>query len=190
MSRRLAVLLLALAACAAPGRGKPAAGQDAFWSGLRALCGKTFEGRIAAKAGGGPGPDPYEGKRLLIRGAACTPDAVRVDFSAGMDRSRTWVFTRTPEGLRLTHEQRQADGRPDALSGYGGPAASGGTAERQSFPADGPSKTLFAREGIPSSGDNVWTVSLAPGRTLSYAIARPGREFRMEFDLSAPVPAP
>jgi hypothetical protein len=29
-----------------------------------------------------------------------------------------------------------------------------------------------------------------PGRMLAYELTRPGRKFRLEFDLTQPVPAP
>lgn len=189
MERRLWALALALSACTAPETALPglSAGQKTYWANLSRLCGKAYEGRIAAKVGGGPGPDPYEGKRLLIHGRHCTGESVRLDFHAGNDRSRTWVFSRGESGLRLSHEHRKDDGSPDPMTGYGGVADASGTADTQSFPADGYSKTLFVKEGIPASADNVWTVTVQPEKMLSYSLTRPGREFRMEFDLTAPV---
>lgn len=189
MERRLWALALVVTACAAPETALPglSAEQQTYWSNLAALCGKSYEGRIAAKVGGGPGPDPFEGKRLLIHGRHCTDEAVRLDFHAGNDRSRTWVFTRGGAGLRLHHEHRKDDGSPDPMTDYGGAARDAGTAEAQSFPADGYSKTLFVKEGIPASADNVWTVTIQPDKTLRYSLTRPGREFTMEFDLTAPV---
>lgn len=185
--KRAAALAVLLAGCAASAPRGPSAGQATFWANLAALCGKAYEGRIAAKVGGGPGPDPYEGKRLLIHARHCTDELVRLDFHAGNDRSRTWVFSRGESGLRLSHEHRRDDGRLDAMTDYGGQAQGPGTAGTQRFPADGYSKTLFVKEGIPASADNVWVVTVEPDERLVYSLTRPGREFTLEFDLTAPV---
>lgn len=184
----LAAAALTLAACTPPPK-RPAA-QDAFWGNLSALCGRAFAGRIAADAGGGAGPDPFDGKRLVMHARECSANEIRVPFHVGDDRSRTWVFTRTAAGLRLKHDHRRADGSEDAVTMYGGDAAGAGAAESQSFPADEHSRAMFTREGIPQSNANVWVVGLAPGKTYSYGLNRPGREFRIDFDLTKAVEAP
>jgi hypothetical protein len=164
--------------------------QDAFWNTLTALCGQPFEGTIAANEGAGAGPDPFEGRRLLMQVRECSDTEIRVPFHVGEDRSRTWVFTRTDTGLRLKHDHRHEDGSDDALTMYGGDTADAGTARTQSFPADEYSRELFVREGIPQSVPNVWVVTVMPGERYSYTLRRPGREFTVDFDLTAPVPAP
>lgn len=180
-----------LTACAGRGKAPPAvAPQDEFLARLAALCGKAFEGRIAAKVGGGAGPDPFEGKTLVMHVRECAPGVVRVPFHVGDDRSRTWVFTRTPAGLRLKHDHRHKDGSPDDMNLYGGDAVDAGTAGKQSFPADQESKDMFVKGSIPQSAANVWVVGVEPGKTFSYALTRPGREFRVEFDLTREVAAP
>ena len=157
-------LLVALAACSGPGRREPKApaAQDAFFAKLAALCGKAFEGRSAANAGGGAGPDPFEGKTLVMHVRECSETEIKVPFHVGADRSRTWVFTRTGAGLRLKHDHRHEDGKPDAVTMYGGDTAGPGTAEKQSFPADAFSKDTFVRAQIPQSGANVWVAGLSP----------------------------
>lgn len=189
MRTALALALALLAACAGPRPG-PSAAQSAFWTNLSALCGKAYEGRITSKVGGGPGPDPYEGKILAIHAVACPDTEIRLAFHVGSNRSRTWVFRRGPFGLRLEHDHRHEDGTPETLTLYGGDAVEPGTPLRQEFPADGRSKSLFVKEGLPASADNVWIVELEPDRVLRYSLVRPGREFRMEFDLSRPVAPP
>lgn len=183
------VFLLAASAACRPAR-RAAAPQDAFWNNLTALCGQAFEGVIGAKVGGGPGPDPFEGKRLVMHVRECSASEIRVPFHVGEDRSRTWVFTRPAGGLRLKHDHRHADGSPDAATMYGGDAAGPGAAARQSFPADRHSKEMFVRDKIPQAVENVWVIALEPGKTFSYALTRPGREFRVDFDLARPVEAP
>jgi hypothetical protein len=191
MNISIAAVLSVLAACAGPGKPKPApaTAQDAFFADLSALCGKAFEGGIAADVGGGAGPDPFAGQRLVMHVRECTAREIRVPFHVGEDRSRTWVFTRTAAGLRLKHDHRHQDGAPDDVTMYGGDTVEPGTPHRQAFPADQESKDSFVRAKIPQSLTNVWVIGLAPG-VFSYALTRPGREFRVDFDLTRPVPAP
>ncbi len=160
-----------------------------FWASISELCGKAFAGRIAVNEGGGAGPDPFEGKSLTMHVRECSQNEIHVPFHVGDDRSRTWVFTRT-SGLRLKHDHRHQDGSPDAVTLYGGDASEAGNATEQRFPADTESKEMFIREGRTQSVENTWVVSLVPGKRFSYALVRPGREFRVDFDLTQPVEAP
>ncbi len=117
----------------------------------------------------------------------CDGETVRVPFHVGDDRSRTWVFTRTPAGLRLKHDHRHADGSEDAVTQYGGDTAAPGTPTRQEFPADAFTATL-----LPAASTNTWTVEVVPGETFVYALRRENsdRRFRIAFDLTRPVAAP
>lgn len=181
-------LLLTLAGCAAMPPAAPAPA-DAFLVRLKAVCGQAFEGRVQVDR---PEPSPdFAGKRLVMHVRDCDAEAVRIPFHVGEDRSRTWIVTRTGEGLRLKHDPRHADGSPDALTMYGGETASGGTAGRQTFPVDAESRALFTREDRAASLTNTWAMEIEPGRVFVYELSRPGgRLFRVQFDLSRPVPPP
>ncbi|MCC6787248.1 MAG: hypothetical protein IT547_05365 [Hyphomonadaceae bacterium] len=176
-------LALALSACASV----PASPQDRFFSNLRALCGQSFEGRVVTTDAADAS---FASSRLVMQVRECGGDEVRVPFHVGENRSRTWVITRTPDGLRLKHDHRHEDGSEDTLTQYGGDTVSEGAAERQEFPADAFSRTLFMQNNIPQSVDNVWAVEVHPGRTFAYELRRPNRHFRVEFDLTRPVAAP
>ena len=65
-----------------------------------------------------------------------------------------------------------------------------GTAARQEFPVDAESRALFEREGSKASVTNTWAMAIEPGKTFVYELARPGRLFRVEFDLTRPVALP
>ena len=132
----------------------------------------------------------FAGKPLVMHVRECGRDTARVPFHVGDDRSRTWVLTRTATGLRLKHDHRHADGTPDATTMYGGDTASAGTVERQEFPVDAESQALFTREGRTVSNTNTWAMEIRPGRSFVYELARPGRLFRVEFDLTRPIAAP
>ena len=171
---------------ASPAQG-PTAEQDELWRRLQALCGRAFEGRLVEAP---PGDTTFEGKRLVMLVHACDAGTIRVPFHVGDDRSRTWVVSRQPSGLRLKHDHRHPDGTEDAITQYGGDTASPGTAERQEFPAD-----AFTAQLIPAARTNVWSIELHPGRVFVYALRREGtdRRFRIEFDLTrtiVPDPSP
>lgn len=154
---------------------------------LRAYCGQAFEGRVVTTDAADA---DMRGQRLVMHVRDCSDDVIRIPFHVGADRSRTWVISRTAEGVRLKHDHRHEDGSEDVRTQYGGDSAAPGTATRQDFPADQYSKDLFRRENIPVSIDNVWTVEILPGRTYAYQLQRPNRLLRVEFDLTRPVAAP
>ncbi len=168
--------------------------QQAFFERLSALCGQAFDGRIAS-----PPADAdrdFAGQRLTMHVRDCSDSEIRIPFRVGDDRSRTWVIRRPAGGSRgaallsLSHDHRHGDGSEDRLSRYGGAATAAGTAGRQEFPADEFSRTLFARENIPQSATNVWALEVEPGAMFAYELRRPGRFFRVEFDLARPTPPP
>lgn len=181
--RRLAAAVLALA-CLPAGAAEP---EQGFFANLRALCGQAFEGRIVANEPKPATTDAFEGQRLVMHVRDCTREEIRIPFAVGEDRSRTWIVTDTPAGLRLKHDHRHADGTPDAVTMYGGDTMAPGTAARQEFPADAESKALFEREGLAASVDNTWALEIDPGRAFVYELARPKRMFRIEFDLANPI---
>ena len=160
----------------------------AFFDGLKPLCGKTFEGKIVADQPPPAADDPFVGKRLLMHVRDCEAREVRIPFTVGEDRSRTWIISRTESGLRLKHDHRHADGTPDDLTMYGGETLSSGTARRQSFPSDAETVALFTKQDRLISVPNVWSLELNDTRTFVYELRRPsGRLFRVEFDLTRPV---
>jgi hypothetical protein len=179
------LLVAALAGCATPGVTE--APRDRFFRDLASLCGKAFEGRIASPPV--EADSAFAGKPLVMHVRGCTEDEIRIPFHVGEDRSRTWVVTRTAAGLRLKHDHRHADGGEDKLTQYGGDTVGEGIAQRQEFPADDLSKAMFDRENIPASTANVWAMEV-DGRVFAYELRRPGRWFRVEFDLTRPVAPP
>jgi hypothetical protein len=169
------------------------AAADAFMAALATHCGQAFAGRIVANTPASPEPDAFEGKALVmhVRGCDAPTRELRVPFHVGDDHSRTWVITRTDDGLRLKHDHRHEDGSDDVLTMYGGDTATPGTAVRQEFPVDAYSVDLFEREGSAASVTNTWAMEIEPGERFLYELARPGgRLFQVEFDLTTPVAAP
>ncbi len=163
---------------------------DEFLGRIARHCGQAFEGRVLVDEPPAPG-DTFAGKRLVMHVRQCSAGVLKIPFHVGEDRSRTWVLTRTPAGVRLKHDHRHEDGTSDATTMYGGDTASPGTASRQEFPVDTESIATFEREGLKASVTNVWAMEIEPGTRFLYELSRPGgRLFRVEFDLSKPVSLP
>lgn len=187
---RIAPLLLAalLVPCIAPAQTEPA---DAFLERLHGLCGQAFAGRISANLPPPSEPDAFEGKSLVMHVRECEGGQLRIPFHVGDDHSRTWVLTRTADGIRLKHDHRHPDGSPDAVTLYGGDTDTPGSAERQAFPVDAESIANFKANGLMASLQNTWAIEVQPGKRMVYELSRPGgRLFRVEFDLARPVALP
>ena len=183
---RLAFAAALLAGCAVvPETVGP---QQQFFDRLLALCGNAYEGRVTSPAT--EADRDFAASRLVMHVRTCSANEVRIPFHVGDNRSRTWVLTRTTAGLTLKHDHRHEDGSEDALTQYGGDTATTGTGRRQEFPADQFSRDLFVRQNIPQSVPNIWAVEVAPGQMFAYELRRPGRFFRVEFDLTRPVSPP
>ena len=169
----------------AAGLAAEPAANAVLWKNLQGLCGQAFEGRVVE--GSAATDAMFKDQRLVMHVRACGENEIRIPFHVGANRSRTWVITRTPTGLRLKHDHRHEDGSADKVTQYGGDTATVGTPERQDFPAD-----AFTSELIPAAKTNIWTLALTPGKTFGYGLRREaeGRRFFVEFDLTKPVEAP
>jgi hypothetical protein len=170
-----------LAGCAGLAERTPG---DAFMASLAQLCGKSFEGRLVTMD---PADADFAGKRLIMGAVDCDPNEIRIPFAVGENRSRTWMITRTADGVRLKHVHRHEDGTEDVVSRYGGDTIAPGSDTRQEFPVDDFSKQLFAANKLERSLTNVWTVEIVPGLVFAYELRRPGRFFRVEFDVAKPL---
>ncbi len=156
---------------------------DQFLGNLRQLCGQAFAGELVEY---NDSDTDLVGQPMVMHVRECSESEVRVPFHIGDDHSRTWVFTRTENGLRLKHDHRHEDGSEDEVTQYGGDS-NGVSANEQSFPAD-----AWTRELIPYAANNIWTVVVIPGEVYSYRLRRTGtdRRFRVDFDLSTEVATP
>lgn len=180
-----------LAGCATtPSTANP---QDAFFDALSARCGKAYAGRLASDQAVDA---DMRGKPMVMHIRRCTADRIEIPFhidglapDGGWDRSRTWIVSRTPAGLRLKHDHRHADGTSDAVTLYGGDTADAGTATRQTFPVDTESIAMFERTGRGVSTTNIWSVETT-GAGFTYGLDREGRHFRVAFDYAKPVTPP
>lgn len=180
--------------------------QDAFWTALSSHCGENGEG--LAYAGGLVSEDErdadLQNQAMIAHWAQCSEDRIAIAFHIaddtaddGWDRSRTWLVTRTQDGLRLKHDHRHADGSEDAVTQYGGDTADEGTANQQAFPVDDYSIAMFEREGLDASLTNVWALEAfaqgSDGPAFTYQLTRRNDEtrlFRVVFNNSDTIAPP
>ncbi len=188
----LAAVLLPLLGAACGGEAPPPpetpaeapaeaqAPQDAFLANLAALCGRAFPGEATLATS-----DDFDAG-LVMHVRVCEPGEVQIPLHVGENRSRTWIVTRTAEGLRLKHDHRLEDGSDDPVTQYGGDTTAPGTPLEQSFPAD-----AHTAELLPEAATNVWTMTLVPGERFIYHLTRHGEpRATFEFDLTREVDAP
>jgi hypothetical protein len=190
-----AMIGAALTACDGGGHGAHEAPAtlpaDSFMERIARHCGQAYAGRVAVNEPPAD-DDPFAGRDLVMHVRDCSDDEIRIPFHVGDDRSRTWIISRTYDGIRLKHDHRHQDGSEDPVTMYGGETAADGTESRQEFPVDKQSARLFEDRGMAASMNNVWALEIEPGERFVYELARPGTErlFRVEFDLSTPVAEP
>lgn len=158
--------------------------QKAFLQNLKEICGHSYLGSVVES---NEGDTAWRQAKIVIHTPSCEQDMsdeIRIPLYVGEDKSRTWIISKTENGLRLKHDHRHADGTADAVSMYGGDTMDSGSKTQQSFPVDDFSKTLFVENGLDDSVNNTWTISVVPNDRLSYRLSRPGRLFQVDFDLS------
>lgn len=156
--------------------------QDAFWTSILELCGQAFE-RIDT---------PF-----VMHVRQCSADEIRIpvhvfdEEEESWNRSRTWILTRTGEGIRLKHDHRYPDGSEEAVTQYGGDTDEVGTAGIQTFPADAFTREVIG-ELVPGARNNIWRMEITPGEVFAYRLTRStfDNALRWAFDLTNPVEAP
>jgi len=185
MKKIYSVLLLAFFITACAGNDgteltieiDPETTQGEFFANLLELCDDTFVGESTY-----PVDPPHEelgNVELRATIATCTEEEIRIPFHAGDDESRTFVLTRSDEGLHLRHDHRYPNGSQHDLTDYGGWANDQGSSTRQYFEAD--QQTV---EMIPEAETNVWMIELDMDEgTLIYNLERHGEpRFRAELE--------
>lgn len=144
------------------------ASQKAFFQNLSTKCGAVYEGYSYFP---NDPEDSFHGKLLVAEISSCSAGEIRIRFTVGEDRSRTWIFTLSEKGLLLKHDHRHEDGTPDEITNYGGWANEKGTDLMQFFPADDHTKSL-----LPAAATNVWQIAFDPKmQSLIYYLERDGK---------------
>ncbi len=157
-------------------------GQDVFWEKLHSYCGKSFEGKITSSGKN----EGFDGKRLIMHVKSCSENELKIPFFVGDDRSRTWVLTKSHEGILLKHDHRHENGSPEEQTMYGGLATNSGNDTMQFFPADQETCDL-----LDFACFNVWWMTVNE-TSFTYNLRRIGtdRLFTVTFDLTKTVENP
>lgn len=118
---------------------------------------------------------------MLMTVKVVSESEIRVPFQVGENKSRTWILTRTAEGITLKHDHRHDDGTPDELTNYGGTDSNVQLGNQLIFPADQETITM-----LPEAATNAWSLRLSPdGKQLFYYLERHKQpRFEAVFDLS------
>jgi hypothetical protein len=180
--------LVCLAACAGQADRGEQQPQQAWWESMQELCGQAFAGEMVRYD---PALDTgWLDRDVIMHVRECSEDEIRIPLHVGENRSRTWVLTRTDDGIRLKHDHRHPDGSEEVSTQYGGDTVEPGTPTRQEFPADAHSRELFLATDHPDGVHNVWIMEVHPGERFTYNLTRPNRDFAADFDLTRPVDPP
>jgi hypothetical protein len=158
--------------------------EDVFLSKLADMCGRAYAGELVENH---PADDQFAGRQMVMHVRECRDGEVLIPFHVGDDHSRTWIITRTEEGLRLKHDHRKEDGTDDDLTQYGGDTRGDGSENVQEFYAD-----EYTAEMLPAAATNIWTMEIHPDSMFAYQLRREAddRRFRVEFDLTQEVETP
>lgn len=150
---------------------------DSLFDTLHGLNGKSFAGRMTFPAD----PTHEMNQPMTITVEVISDNEIRVPFQVGENKSRTWILTRSQDGIQLKHDHRHQDGTPDALTNYGGLAKKVELSTLLIFPAD--AETI---EMLPEAASNVWSLRLSPDNTqLHYYLERHSKpRFEATFDLT------
>lgn len=158
--------------------------QHVFWNELQKLKGKAFSGTIIV----GPKNDTaFTGKNLVMHVRKVEKDKIYIPFFVGSDSSRTWVLSKTKDGIILKHDHRHKDGSSDRVTMYGGKTSNSGSKTKQLFPADQETTTI-----LPTAIGNIWWIDLIPGEHFTYHLRRVNSDllFSIRFDLKNEIAAP
>lgn len=194
-------LSMGLTACVPADEPRPETSpQDIFFERIAMLCDKAYRGKLVSEDAADA---DFRGKEMIMHVSKCEQNKIEIPFHVATDdeewnRSRTWILSRSADGIRLKHRHRHEDGSLDSVTNYGGNTANSGTEDRQEFPVDAESITSFEANDLKPSVHNIWAVEISPpGQSdaqFAYELRRPEgpneRFFRVEFDLSKPVSTP
>lgn len=187
IKKYLVILFIALPLIGCNSTEKP---YNLFFDQLEEHCGNAYPGELTLEP---EGDKMLTGSEMLIAHfMECSENQLKIAFhiekeDEEWDRSRTWIFTRTGEGLELRHDHRNRDGSEAETTMYGGESVGEGTAMRQEFQ----SVERTEESGIFRG----WRVEIVPGERYTYGTVRDNEwSWRIDFDLEEPLdevpPAP
>ena len=183
------LLLAALAGCATIVPAPPAATPpQLFFERLSALCGGAYVGRVVSTD---PADREMAASRLVVEVRECSEREVRIAYPC-RQRPQPRLDRHAHPGGAAAQAHPPPPGRDRGCAQplwrrqrRGGRRRGGRTSPPTPSPATSSCARAF-RNRSPTSGR--WNSS--PGRRLAYALRRPNRNFRVEFDLTRPIANP
>lgn len=168
------ILLIFLISCTSS--DKEESGQHEYFAMLEEMCGQEFRGETVF-----PEDPEHEmhGADLYMKIESCSDDEIRMPFHVNDDRSRTWMLSKTDEGLLLKHDHRDPEtGIEHDLTQYGGYSNIHGAKNIQYFEADEETAQM-----LPEAATNVWMMEVNPKEgTFTYYLERNNQpRYRAEF---------
>ncbi|MDP3468065.1 MAG: hypothetical protein Q8S11_07005 [Daejeonella sp.] len=157
-------------------------GDREFFKVLRNLEGKTFYGKAIYMPDTTRAND-FWGRVLSFKVNKSKRNELKLPFNVGENQTRTWVLTKTKDGIRLKHDHRHTDGSPDSITNYGGDSDQKiSNRLAQYFPAD-----EFTSNLIPAARTNRWIMEFSPDKKKLYYILERNTElrFKAEFNLDS-----
>lgn len=154
----------------------PASAQSLFET-LQKHDGQSYSGKMSFSNK----PNDEMNKPMQMTVKVISENEIRVPFQVGENKSRTWILTRSADGVTLKHDHRHEDGTPDELTNYGGTDGNVQLGNQLIFPADQETITM-----LPEAATNAWSLRLSPdGKQLFYYLERHKLpRFEAVFDLS------
>ncbi len=160
------------------------ANQAEFIKQIQEFCGHAYRGETQFISLG-DGDHVLQDPEMIMVIDGCSASNFRIPFYVDEDRSRTWIFSLSDNGLHLAHDHRNPDGTEQEDNMYGGRANSTGDETVQFFPAD--ESTI---ENRPARAANKWSVKILPDdMQYIYSLYLNNElRFRAVFDLNEPYP--
>lgn len=153
-----------------------------FWNRLSKLKGKAFQGKVLEA----PEGDDFREKNLVMHVLDVKENKIYIPFNVGENRSRTWILSKTKNGIQLKHDHRKEDGSEDEVTMYGGVTPNSGSDDLAMFPADQETVDL-----LPGTATNLWWINV-DDEQFTYNLRRIGSpiKFSIGFDLESPIDLP
>ena len=139
--------------------------QGEFFANLFENCGETFSGQAAGVQE--PGED-LSGETLIATFQTCTEEEVQIALAANGNALRTWIVSRSDDGLQLNLRSDNAGDPTMAPTGFGGAVTDIGSAMSQSFAANDSTE-----EAMNTMDAGIWTLELENNQ-FSYALEQDG----------------
>jgi hypothetical protein len=139
--------------------------QGEFFANLFENCGETFSGQVSEMQ---ETQNDISGETLIATFQTCTEEEVQIALAENGNALRTWIVSRSDDGLQLNLRNANAGDPTMEATGFGGMANDEGSANSQVFEASD-----STAEAMGDTDAGVWTLGIEDGQ-FSYALEQGG----------------